>query len=104
MTYVYLFPVFRWAYLKDSNLTFEEIKEEMKEYLDELKSNLTVDKKTTTAAIRRKISVRDFRTSAVSVGSSGIILLIIPTVFIFTLDLTKFIQYIQKRKRIQIQK
>ncbi|VDI45077.1 Hypothetical predicted protein [Mytilus galloprovincialis] len=59
--------VFRWAYLKDSNLTFEEIKEEMKEYLDELKSNLTVDKKTTTAAIRRKISVRDFRTSAVSV-------------------------------------
>ncbi|XP_063420621.1 cell adhesion molecule-related/down-regulated by oncogenes-like [Mytilus trossulus] len=91
--------VFRWAYLKDSNLTFEEMKEEMKEYLDELKSNLTVDKKTTTAAIRRKISVRDLRTSAVSLGASGIVLLIIPTVFIFTLDLTRFIQYIQNRKR-----
>ncbi|CAC5413617.1 unnamed protein product [Mytilus coruscus] len=46
--------VFRWAYIKDSNLTFEEIKEEMKEYLEELKSNLTVDKTTTTTAIRRK--------------------------------------------------
>ncbi|XP_076090183.1 peroxidasin homolog isoform X2 [Mytilus galloprovincialis] len=90
---------FRWAYLKDSNLTFEEIKEEMKEYLEELKFNMTVDKKTTTAAIRRKISVRDFRTSAVSVGASGIILLIIPAVFIFTIDLTRFIQYIQNRKR-----
>ncbi|CAC5413615.1 unnamed protein product [Mytilus coruscus] len=91
--------VFRWAYLKDSNLTFEEIKEEMKEYLDELKSNLTVDQKTTTAAIRRKISVRDNRTSAVSVGSTGIILLIIPAIFIFSLDFTRFIQYIQNRKR-----
>ncbi|CAC5404313.1 unnamed protein product [Mytilus coruscus] len=59
--------VFKWDSLR--NLTFEEKKEMMKEELVELKANLTVDRKNTSAAIRRKTSARDDRTSASSLGS-----------------------------------
>ncbi|VDI23303.1 Hypothetical predicted protein, partial [Mytilus galloprovincialis] len=61
-------PVYKWGHLKDLNLTKDDLKEIMKEELDELKSNLTIDSKNVSATISKRISARDDRPSAASVG------------------------------------
>jgi hypothetical protein len=75
--------------LKEQNLTKADLKEIMMEELNEIKSNLTIDKKTTTASIRAHTSARDNRQSAVSMGYMGILLLLIPVVIIIGFDLPR---------------
>ncbi|CAC5404314.1 unnamed protein product [Mytilus coruscus] len=95
-------PVFKWGYLNSMNLTIEEKKELMKDELVELKANLTVEKKNTSAAIRRRISAHDDRPSASSVGYFAIVLLVIPLVLIVCVDCIRCCQSKKKSKRKRI--
>ncbi|XP_052099839.1 hemicentin-1-like [Mytilus californianus] len=79
-------PVYKWGHLKDLNLTIAELKEIMKEEINELKGNLTVDNKNTSSAIRRRISARDDRPSAASFGYFGVVMLATPFVLMVCLD------------------
>ncbi|XP_071172147.1 semaphorin-5B-like [Mytilus edulis] len=79
-------PVYKWGHLKELNLTKDDLKEMMKEELNEMKSNLTIDSKNISASIRKRISARDDRTSAASVGYVGVALLVIPLVMIICVD------------------
>ena len=75
--------------MKEQNLTKADLKEIMMEELNEIKSNLTNDKNTTTASIRAHTSARDNRQSAASMGYIGILLLLIPVVLIIGSDLQR---------------
>ncbi|CAC5398760.1 HMCN [Mytilus coruscus] len=83
-------PVYKWGHLKEQNLTKDDLKEMMKEELNEIKSNLTIDSKNISATIRKRISARDDRPSAASVGYVGVALLLIPLVMIIIADASKF--------------
>ncbi|VDI47766.1 Hypothetical predicted protein [Mytilus galloprovincialis] len=83
-------PVHIWGHLKELNLTISDLKETMKKELNEIKSNLTIDSKNISASIRKRISARDDRPSAASVGYVGVALLLIPFVMIIRLDASKF--------------
>ncbi|CAG2200541.1 HMCN [Mytilus edulis] len=82
-------PVYKWGHLKELNLTKGDLKEIMKEELDELKRNLTINFKNISATIRKRICARDDRPSAASVGYVGIVLLLIPIVIIISVDAPK---------------
>ncbi|CAG2205784.1 unnamed protein product [Mytilus edulis] len=81
---------YKWGHLKELNLTRADLKELMKEELDELKKNLTIDSKNISATIRKRICARDDRPSAVSVGYVGVALLLIPLVIIISFDVPKY--------------
>ncbi|VDI20318.1 Hypothetical predicted protein [Mytilus galloprovincialis] len=83
-------PVYKWGHLKDLNLTKDDLKEVMKDELDEMKSNLTIDSKNMSATIRKRISARDIRPSAASVGYVGVSLLLIPLLMIISFDVPRF--------------
>ncbi|CAG2233608.1 unnamed protein product [Mytilus edulis] len=83
-------PVYKWGHLKELNLTKDDLKEMMKEEMNEMKSNLTIDSKNISATIRKRISARDDRPSAASVGYVGVALLLIPLVMISIADAPKF--------------
>jgi hypothetical protein len=93
--------VYKWAHLKDKNLTTVEMKETMKHELDEMKINLTIDRKNTSMAIRRRISARDERLSAASVGYAVIAMLTIPAILIFLCDCNRFFQPTIKTQMIK---
>ncbi|CAG2233600.1 HMCN [Mytilus edulis] len=83
-------PVYKWGHLKELNLTKDDLKEVMKDELDEMKSNLTIDSKNMSATIRKRISARDARPSAASVGYVGVALLLIPLLMIISFDVPRF--------------
>ncbi|XP_063431754.1 hemicentin-1-like [Mytilus trossulus] len=97
-------PVYKWGYLKDLNLTLVELKEIMKEELNELKRNLTVDNKNTSSAIRRRISARDDRPSAASFGYFGVVMLATPIVLMVCLDYNNLCPECIKRRIAKILK
>ena len=76
--------------MKELNLTKDDLKEVMKDELDEMKSNLTIDSKNMSATIRKRISARDDRPSAASVGYVGVALLLIPLLMIISFDVPRF--------------
>ncbi|XP_063442658.1 hemicentin-1-like [Mytilus trossulus] len=101
--------VYKWGHLKEFNLSKDDLKELMKDELDELKSNLTIDSKNISASIRKRISARDDRPSAASVGYVGVALLLIPLVMIISLDAPQFLALVVniyrkvcKRRSLQI--
>ncbi|VDI15757.1 Hypothetical predicted protein [Mytilus galloprovincialis] len=79
-------PVYKWGHLKEFNLTQNDLKEIMEDEMNEMKKNLTIDSKNISAAIRKRISARDDRLSAASVGYVGVALLLIPLVMIIVVD------------------
>lgn len=87
--------------MKEQNLTKAELKEIMKDELNEIKSNLTIDKKNTSAVIRSHTSARDNRKSAVSMGYMGIALLLIPVVIIVGFDLTRLFSNTKGSTRVR---
>ncbi|VDI69910.1 Hypothetical predicted protein [Mytilus galloprovincialis] len=95
-------PVYKWDYLNSMSLTIEEKKEMMKDELVELKANLTVDKKNTSSAIRRRTSAPDDRPSASSVGYIAILLLVIPLVLIVGVDSIRCFQSKKKYRKKRI--
>ncbi|CAG2233599.1 HMCN [Mytilus edulis] len=102
-------PVYKWGHLKDLNLTKDDLKEIMKEELDDLKSNLILDSKNISATIRKRISARDDRPSAAYVGYVGVVLLLIPLVILISLDAPKYLtpvaniyRKVCKRKSVKI--
>lgn len=103
---LFCFQVFKWDHLNERNLTFEEKKEMMKHELVEIKANLTVDKKNTSSAIRRRTSAPDHRHSASSFGYVGIILLVLPLVLLVCADCIRCCQPKEKyrKKRICLSK
>ncbi|XP_052061809.1 hemicentin-1-like [Mytilus californianus] len=102
-------PVYKWGHLKQLNITKDDLKDIMKDELNEMKSNLTIDSKNLSATIRKRISARDDRPSAASVGYVGVALLLIPLVMIISFDATKFFAIVAniyrkvcKRKSVKI--
>ncbi|XP_071173009.1 netrin receptor UNC5A-like isoform X1 [Mytilus edulis] len=79
-------PVYKWGHLKELNLTQNDLKDIMKDEINEMKNNLTIDSKNISATIRKRISARDDRLSAASVGYVGVALLVIPLVMIIVVD------------------
>lgn len=73
----------------------------MKDELNEIKSNLTIDKKNTSAVIRSHTSAQDNRKSAVSMGYMGIALLLIPVVIIVGFDLTRLFSNTKGSTRVR---
>ncbi|XP_052061812.1 coadhesin-like [Mytilus californianus] len=83
-------PVYKWGHLKELNLTKDDLKEMMKEELNEMKTNLTIESGNMSANIRKRISALDDRPSAAFVGYVGVALLLIPLVMIISFDASMF--------------
>ncbi|XP_076109140.1 uncharacterized protein LOC143077984 [Mytilus galloprovincialis] len=64
--------------------------EELYDVIKELEKKLTVDKKTTSAYIRRHTSARDDRKSSVTIGTVGIVVVCLPVVLMTLSDCTGF--------------
>ncbi|VDI69911.1 Hypothetical predicted protein [Mytilus galloprovincialis] len=94
--------VFKWDQLNSRKLTFEEKKEMMNDELAELKTNLTIDKSNISAAIRRKTSAPDYRTSSSGLGCFGITLLVISLSLIVYADCTGCRQSQKKSRKKRI--
>ncbi|XP_060071028.1 hemicentin-1-like [Ylistrum balloti] len=75
---------------------------ELAAIIDEIKEELTVDKTQTAMATRKKISAPDSRKSSAIIGTLlGVIMMSIPFVFIFTVDLVNAYQYFTVRNRVK---
>ncbi|XP_067663947.1 IgGFc-binding protein-like [Haliotis asinina] len=61
---------------------------------EEIKKRLTVPTHNLSSTIRKKISIRDNRPSAVTVGSAGIVLIVIATLIVTVPDILNMLQYI----------
>ncbi|XP_052061190.1 uncharacterized protein LOC127701340 [Mytilus californianus] len=76
----------KWLYLKNLNLTLDEIRVILSDELEDLRKNLTIDKTNTSAYLRTKISAPDNRPSAKSMGAVGGLFLVTIVVLIFGSD------------------
>ncbi|XP_060065043.1 uncharacterized protein LOC132545377 [Ylistrum balloti] len=72
---------------------------ELQRLVDELKAELTVDKKKTSVNLRKYISADDSRVSSKAIGSGGAILLAVPVVLIILSDLLNVLKKKKKRRR-----
>jgi len=73
-------------YLIGINYTLSELKEAMKEDLENLEKRLIIDKRKTSAAIRRRTSARDNRNSSIAIGTVAIIIICFVVFFIIFID------------------
>lgn len=84
--------VFRWSYLKEQNLTKWQLLETLKEEINDMKENLTLNSKQTSLAIRRRTSARDDRLSAASCGYVGIGILSAVAILMVCSDCSRFLK------------
>lgn len=89
----------KWQFLDNLNLTIDEIKILMKDELESLKSNLTVNKKNTSAFLRTKTSAVDNRPVSQSLGAVGVIALILVAVLLMGSDFVNVIKMVNYRFR-----
>lgn len=78
------------GFLERCQLYGKELKEILKEELLQIRSNLTVDIKTLTSSLRKRISANDVRTLSSTIGYFGIVFIIILILLIILIDLTRF--------------
>ena len=88
----------KWAYLSSSNFTRDEIRVLLKDDLEKLRKELKIDSRKTNYYYRTHHSASDNRTSAVSTGVVGVILLCVPIIVIVTTDLMSFKDYALNKK------
>ncbi|VDI79842.1 Hypothetical predicted protein [Mytilus galloprovincialis] len=78
----------KWHNLDGKNITNSEVKEKVLEDFDKnIKSEISVDKKTVTKEVRKKISSVNKRQSSQPIGWSCIVLMGLPTFFLIVMDL-----------------
>ncbi|VDI56827.1 Hypothetical predicted protein [Mytilus galloprovincialis] len=77
----------KWDFLREMNLTLDQLREVMKPELDLMKKELSVNKSNTTRKRRSKISAPDDRVSATSVGYVGVVFICLITVLIVFFDI-----------------
>lgn len=87
-----MYTVFRWSYLKEQNLTKWQLQETLKEEINYIKENLTLNSKQMSSAIRRRTSARDDRSSAASCGYVGIGILSVVAVLMICSDCSRFLK------------
>ncbi|XP_052105415.1 uncharacterized protein LOC127738271 isoform X2 [Mytilus californianus] len=80
----------KWDYLNGLNLTKEQLEVYLEEELANLRGNLTIDPKGTSAFKNTKISAPDSRPSSAAVGALGIILLTVIFGLIIISDVLSF--------------
>ena len=73
-------------------------REELQKTIEELKKELTIDKKSTSAYIRSITCARDNRKSVVAIGYSGVLVLCVPVVLIVGNDVFSVYIHITKIK------
>ena len=72
----------------NTTITVQELRNKLRNKLQQLERILRVNKYETSAFIRSKISMSDDRVSSQSIGGMGVTVLICIVVIIFLLDLT----------------
>ncbi|CAC5404400.1 unnamed protein product [Mytilus coruscus] len=88
----------KWHNLDGKNITNSEVKEKVLEnFNNNIKSEIKVDKKTVSKAVRKKISSVNKRTSSQSIGWVCIVFLVFPMIFLIAVDILKC--YIHFRAR-----
>ncbi|CAG2252439.1 unnamed protein product [Mytilus edulis] len=78
----------KWHNLDGKNITHSEVKEKvLEDFNKNIKSEISVDKKTVTKEVRKKISSVNKRTSSQSIGWGCIVFLVIRMIFLISIDI-----------------
>ncbi|CAC5359278.1 unnamed protein product [Mytilus coruscus] len=97
----------KWHFLDGKNITDAEVKENvLEDFNKNIKSEISVDKRTVSKEVRRKNSSVNTRKSAQSLGWGCIVFLIRPVVFLIAIDILNccihFQTYFCQRKRNRV--
>ncbi|VDI79840.1 Hypothetical predicted protein [Mytilus galloprovincialis] len=88
----------KWHNLDGKNITNSEVREKVLEDFDKnIKSEISVDKKTLTKEVRKKIYSVNKRQSAQSIGWGCIVFLVLPVGFLIAIDILKCYIYFRAR-------
>ncbi|XP_052104521.1 uncharacterized protein LOC127737711 [Mytilus californianus] len=87
-----------WASHNVTNMTYDEIVVWLQPKIKELEKTLTVDKSNLSALINKRISMKDDRPSARSIGYIGIVILSVVFVLILFIDVTSITRHTQNIK------
>ena len=79
----------KWQHLISQNLTKTEILKILQDDLKVITDELTIDKRKTSAFLRRRTSAADYRTSSFTIGTVGIVIICIPLGFILISDCSR---------------
>ncbi|CAG2219158.1 unnamed protein product [Mytilus edulis] len=93
------FTTSKWDFLKDINITKDQLNEILKSEVDELQQNLTVNVKSTSAYKNTKKSASDRRTSSMLMGLAGGFIICIPIVLIISSDIIHVYNSINTKTR-----
>ena len=72
-----------------------EITPELQQKIDDIKQNLTISKRQTSAFLRSKTSATDSRPSAASMGSLGIVAIVLAIGLVVAIDVMNYIQWLR---------
>ena len=88
----------KWHWLDGSNITNEEVEEIVQEdFKNNVEGNITVDKSSLIRVIQKKMSVRDDRPAALSIGWTAMLFVAIPVTLIVAIDVIDMINYLHTR-------
>ncbi|VDI23797.1 Hypothetical predicted protein [Mytilus galloprovincialis] len=93
------FTTSKWDFLRDINITKDQLFDILKSEVDELQQNLTVDVKATSAYKNTKKSASDRRTSSMLMGLAGGFIICISTVLIISSDIIHVYNSINTKTR-----
>ncbi|XP_063425762.1 uncharacterized protein LOC134709532 [Mytilus trossulus] len=89
-----------WASHNVTNMTYDEIVVWLQPKIKELEKTLTVDKANLSSLINKRISMKDDRPSARSIGYIGIVILSVVFVMILFIDVSSISRHTQNIKRL----
>ncbi|XP_071160219.1 uncharacterized protein [Mytilus edulis] len=89
-----------WASHNVTNMTYDEIVVWLQPKIKELEKTLTVDKSNLSSIINKRISMKDDRPSARSIGYIGIVILSVVFVLILSIDVSSITRHTQNIKRL----
>lgn len=89
-----------WASHNVTNMTYDEIVVWLQPKIKELEKTLTVDKSNLSSLINKRISMKDDRPSARSIGYIGIVILSVVFVLILFIDVSSITRHTQNIKRL----
>lgn len=83
----------KWNFLENLTLTREELEVYLEDELTELRRNLTIDAKETSAFKNTKISAPDSRPSSAAMGALGVVLMTVIFALIILSDCITFLRH-----------
>ncbi|CAG2216278.1 unnamed protein product [Mytilus edulis] len=97
----------KWHFLDGKNITDAEVKKNvLKDFNQNIKSEISVDKKTLSKESRKKNSSANKRKSSKTIGWGSIVVLVLPVIFLIAIDILNccihFRSRFANRKRIRI--